>query len=431
MIWNSPVECMPRDDLKRLQDARLREVVERVYYNVPWYREKMQKAGLSPEDIRGTDDLHRLPFTTKEDLRETYPFGMFAVPMSEILRVHASSGTTGRATVVGYTRRDLGMWSEVVARCLACAGVGREDIIQIAYGYGLFTGGLGLHYGAEKIGAVVVPVSGGNTKRQIQLMKDFGSTVLACTPSYALYLAEAMEEERTDPHSLRLRVGVFGAEPWTESMRREIENRLGIKAIDIYGLSEVVGPGVSCECEYQDGLHINEDHFVPEIIDPESLQPLPPGSRGELVFTTVTKEGLPLIRYRTRDLTTLNYETCRCGRTMVRMAKCTGRSDDMLIIRGVNVFPSQIESILLEMSETKPHYLIVVDRVNNLDTLQILVEVEELYFDKISQLQGLRDRLQQQVESTLGISAEIKLVEPKTIERFEGKARRVIDKRTF
>jgi len=288
-----------------------------------------------------------------------------------------------------------------------------------------------LHYGAEKIGAVVVPVSGGNTKRQIQLMKDFGSTVLACTPSYALYLAEAMEEERIDPHSLRLRVGVFGAEPWTESMRREIENRLGIKAIDIYGLSEVVGPGVSCECEYQDGLHINEDHFVPEIIDPESLQPLPPGSRGELVFTTVTKEGLPLIRYRTRDLTTLNYETCRCGRTMVRMAKCTGRSDDMLIIRGVNVFPSQIESILLEMSETKPHYLIVVDRVNNLDTLQILVEVEELYFDKISQLQGLRDRLQQQVESTLGISAEIKLVEPKTIERFEGKARRVIDKRTF
>ncbi|HQK38129.1 MAG TPA: phenylacetate--CoA ligase [Bacteroidales bacterium] len=431
MIWNSPVECMPREDLKRLQDARLREVVERVYYNVPWYREKMQKAGLSPEDIRGTDDLHRLPFTTKEDLRETYPFGMFAVPMSEILRVHASSGTTGRATVVGYTRRDLGMWSEVVARCLACAGVGREDIIQIAYGYGLFTGGLGLHYGAEKIGAVVVPVSGGNTKRQIQLMKDFGSTVLACTPSYALYLAEAMEEERIDPHSLRLRVGVFGAEPWTESMRREIENRLGIKAIDIYGLSEVVGPGVSCECEYQDGLHINEDHFVPEIIDPESLQPLPPGSRGELVFTTVTKEGLPLIRYRTRDLTTLNYETCRCGRTMVRMAKCTGRSDDMLIIRGVNVFPSQIESILLEMSETKPHYLIVVDRVNNLDTLQILVEVEELYFDKISQLQGLRDRLQQQVESTLGISAEIKLVEPKTIERFEGKARRVIDKRTF
>jgi phenylacetate-CoA ligase len=422
---------MPREELKRLQDARLREVVERVYYNVPWYREKMQKAGLSPDDIRGTDDLYRLPFTTKEDLRETYPFGMFAVPLSEILRVHASSGTTGRATVVGYTRRDLGMWSEVVARCLACAGVGREDIIQIAYGYGLFTGGLGLHYGAEKIGAVVVPVSGGNTKRQIQLMKDFGSTVLACTPSYALYLAEVMEEEKTDIGSLRLRVGVFGAEPWTESMRREIENRLNIKAIDIYGLSEVIGPGVSCECEYQDGLHINEDHFIPEIIDPESLNPLPPGSRGELVFTTVTKEGLPLIRYRTRDLTTLNYETCRCGRTMVRMAKCTGRSDDMLIIRGVNVFPSQIESILLEMNETKPHYLIIVDRVNNLDTLQILVEVEELYFDKISQLQGLRDRLQQQVESTLGISADIKLVEPKTIERFEGKARRVIDKRKF
>ncbi|MFW5710128.1 MAG: phenylacetate--CoA ligase family protein, partial [Bacteroidota bacterium] len=344
----------------------------------------------------------------------------------------ASSGTTGRPTVVGYTRKDLATWSEVVARTLTCAGIERNDFIQIAYGYGLFTGGLGIHYGGEKIGAVVIPVSGGNTKRQLQLMRDFGSTAIACTPSYALYLAEAMEEIGISKDTLRLKVGVFGAEPWTDNMRHEIENKLNIRAIDIYGLSEIIGPGVVSECEYQDGLHINEDHFLPEIIDPVTLEPLKEGEKGELVFTTLTKEGLPLVRYRTSDLTTLTTHKCRCGRTLVRMAKCMGRSDDMLIIRGVNIFPSQIETVLLEISETKPHYLIIVDRVNNLDMMQVLVEVEEAFFlDRISQLQDLRKKIQHNLESTLGINVEVKLVEPKTIERSEGKSKRVIDKRNI
>jgi phenylacetate-CoA ligase len=430
MIWNKSMECMPRQELKEMQSQRLVEMVERVYYNVPFYREKIQHSGLGPEDIRGIEDLHKLPFTTKNDLRDNYPYGLFAIPSTEIVRLHASSGTTGKPVVVGYSRRDLVTWSEVVARTLASAGVEKHDFIQIAYGYGLFTGGLGLHYGGEKLGAVVIPVSGGNTRRQLQLMKDFGTTVLACTPSYALYLAEALEEEKISLSELKLRVGVFGAEPWTENMRREIEKKLNIKAIDIYGLSEIIGPGVASECECQDGLHINEDHFVPEIIDPETMELLPPGSKGELVFTTVTKEGIPLIRYRTRDLTSLNYEPCGCGRTLVRMKKCTGRSDDMLIIRGVNVFPSQIESILLEIGELKPHYQIIVDRVHNLDILQVLVEVDEQFFrDRISQLQKISKQIHHAIESTLGISAEVKLVEPKTIERSDGKARRVIDKR--
>ncbi len=421
---------MSRKAMKELQSERLRNAVERVYYNVPYYREKMQQAGLAPEDIDGIEDLHTLPFTVKQDLRDNYPFGLFAVPMSEIIRLHASSGTTGQPTVVGYTRKDLATWSEVVARTLSCAGIERSDFIQIAYGYGLFTGGLGIHYGSEKIGAVVIPVSGGNTKRQIQLMKDFGSSVLACTPSYALYLAEAIEESGISRNELKLRVGVFGAEPWTEAMRLEIEDKLKIKAIDIFGLSEIIGPGVASECEYQTGLHIQEDHFIPEIIDPVSLKVLPEGQEGELVFTTVTKEGLPLIRYRTRDLSTLEYGKCLCGRTTVRMSKILGRSDDMLIIRGVNVFPSQIESVLLEMSETKPHYLLIVDRKNNLDMLQLQVEVEEQFFqDKISQLQDLRRKIQSNLESALGLSVDVKLVEPKTIERSEGKAKRVIDKR--
>jgi phenylacetate-CoA ligase len=366
----------------------------------------------------------------KQDLRDNYPFGLFTVPMSEIIRLHASSGTTGQPTVVGYTRKDLATWSEVVARTLSCAGIERSDFIQIAYGYGLFTGGLGIHYGSEKIGAVVIPVSGGNTKRQIQLMKDFGSSVLACTPSYALYLAEAIEESGISRNELKLRVGVFGAEPWSEAMRLEIEDKLKIKAIDIFGLSEIIGPGVASECEFQTGLHIQEDHFIPEIIDPVSLKVLPEGQEGELVFTTVTKEGLPLIRYRTRDLSTLEYGTCECGRTTVRMKKILGRSDDMLIIRGVNVFPSQVETVLLEMSETRPHYLLIVDRINNLDMLQLQVEVEEQFFqDKISQLQDLRRKIQSNLESALGLSVDVKLVEPKTIERSEGKAKRVIDKR--
>lgn len=432
MIWNKTFECMGRDEMRSCQGRRLIDMVERVYHNVPFYRNKMQELGLHPEDIRSVDDLKKLPFTTKQDLRDNYPFGLFAVPQSEIVRVHASSGTTGKPTVVGYTRRDLATWSEVVARTLTAAGAHKHDIVHIAYGYGLFTGGLGLHYGSEKIGATVIPVSGGNTKRQLQIMRDFGSTVLACTPSYALYLAEALEEDGFKREDYKMRVGVFGAEPWTENMRREIEDKWKIKAIDIFGLSEVIGPGVSCECEHQDGLHVNEDHFIPEIIDPVTLEVLPEGSEGELVFTTVTKEGLPLLRYRTRDLTSLNYQPCRCGRTLVRMRKCTGRSDDMLIIRGVNLFPSQIESVLLDMAETKPHYLLIVDRENNLDTLELQVEVEQQFFqDRISELQKLTKKIQHNLESTLGLSIHVKLVEPKTIERSEGKAKRVIDKRKY
>lgn len=421
---------MGRDEMRTCKSRRLIDMVERVYHNVPFYRNKMQELGLHPEDIQSIDDLSKLPFTTKQDLRDNYPYGLFAVPMSEIVRVHASSGTTGKPTVVGYTRKDLGTWSEVVARTLTSAGAHKHDVVHIAYGYGLFTGGLGLHYGSEKIGATVIPVSGGNTKRQLQIMHDFGSTVLACTPSYALYLAEAIQEEGFKREDFKLRVGVFGAEPWTESMRREIEEKWKIKAIDIFGLSEVIGPGVSCECEYQCGLHVNEDHFVPEIIDPITLKPLPAGEEGELVFTTITKEGLPLLRYRTRDLTSLNYEPCKCGRTLVRMRKCTGRSDDMLIIRGVNLFPSQIETVLLQMSETQPHYLIIVDRVNNLDTLEVWVEVEQQFFiDKISELQNLTRKIQHNIESAIGLGVTVRLVEPKTIERSEGKAKRVIDKR--
>lgn len=430
MIWNEHFECMDRERLSIVQSERLCQMVERVYYNVPFYRKKMQELGMEPGDVRGIEDLHKLPFTTKQDLRDNYPFGLFAAPMSDVVRVHASSGTTGKPTVVGYTRRDISTWSEVVARSLAAGGVGRNDRIQVAYGYGLFTGGLGVHYGAERVGATVIPISGGNTKKQIQLMQDFESTVLACTPSYALYLAEALEELGIDPATLKLKVGIFGAEPWTENMRKEIEEKLHIKAIDIYGLSEIIGPGVSIECMEQNGLHIFEDHFIPETIDKETLLPTELGDEGELVFTTVTKEALPILRYRTRDLTRLNYDKCECGRTMVRMEKCTGRSDDMLIIRGVNIFPSQIESVLLELSETKPHYLLIVDRINNLDTLEVWVEVDEMFFsDEIKKLESLTRKITNALESTLGISVKVKLVEPKTIERSEGKAKRVIDNR--
>jgi len=429
-IWNRHFETMPRQRMQEVQSERLLETIERVYYNVPWYRSKMQERGIGPEHIQSRDDLKHLPFTTKPDLRDNYPFGLFALPMSEIIRLHASSGTTGRPTVVGYSRRDIALWSEVMARTLTAAGVSKEDFIQIAYGYGLFTGGLGLHYGGEKVGASVIPISGGNTKRQLQLMNDFGSTVIACTPSYAFYLAEAIDESDIPRSDLKLKTGIFGAEPWTDNMRREIENKLQIKAFDIYGLSEIIGPGVSFDCPYQCGLHINEDHFIPEIIDPETEEVLPEGELGELVFTTITKEGLPLIRYRTRDLTRLHFDTCQCGRTLVRMDKCTGRSDDMLIIRGVNLFPSQIESVLLEMDETTPHYLLVVERINNLDTLELHVEVEDRFYqDRISELQNLGRKIKNQIESTIGLSVNVKLVEPKTIERSEGKAKRVIDKR--
>jgi phenylacetate-CoA ligase len=378
------------------------------------------------------DDLNKLPFTTKADLRDNYPFGLFTVPMSEIVRLHASSGTTGKPTVVGYTRKDIQMWSEVVTRSLCMAGVHHHDIVQIAYGYGLFTGGLGLHYGTENLGASVIPISGGNTTKQIQLMEDFGSSVLCCTPSYALNIAEVMKEQGVDPRNLKLRVGIFGAEPWTEGMRKEIEAKLGLKAIDIYGLSEIVGPGVSCECEHQCGMHINEDHFLPEIIDPETLEPVPAGEMGELVFTTITKEGIPLIRYRTRDLTRLIYDKCACGRTLVRMQKCKGRSDDMLIIRGVNVFPSQIETVLLQISEVEPHYLLVIEREGTLDSVTLMVEVQEQFFsDEVRKLQELRVKITRQLESMLGITVNVKLVEPKTIERTAGKAQRVIDKRSL
>jgi len=430
VIWNTSCECLSRDELCLRQGQELRGMVERVYHNVQFYRDKMQRLGLTPEDIQSIDDLEKLPFTTKDDLRETYPFGLFAVPLDQIVRLHASSGTTGRATVVGYTRRDIQVWSEVVARSLASAGTTSRDMVQVAYGYGLFTGGLGLHYGAEKVGAAVIPISGGNTRRQIQLMRDFGTTVLACTPSYALYLAETLQDMGIHRDELKIRVGLFGAEPWTEGMRREIEERLGIKALDIYGLSEVIGPGVACECLERQGLHIQEDHFVAEVVDSTSLKVLPEGSSGELVFTTITKEGLPLIRYRTRDLTRLERSPCACGRTSARMMKCLARSDDMLIIRGVNVFPSQVESVLLEIAGVAPHYVLVVDREHNLDHLTLMVEVDEhVISDNVGQLESWTAKVHHALESTLGISITVKLVEPKTIERSEGKAKRVIDKR--
>lgn len=430
MIWNEKIECASREEMRMIQSERLRDTVNRIYHNVPYYRKKMQEVGLTANDIHGIEDLTKLPFTIKYDLRDNYPFGLFTVPMSEIVRLHASSGTTGKPTVVGYTRKDIQMWAEVVSRSLCMAGVHRNDIVQIAYGYGLFTGGLGIHYGTENLGASVIPISGGNTHKQVQLMEDFGSSVLCCTPSYALNIAEVMKEMKVDIKNLKLRIGIFGAEPWSEEMRREIETKLGIKAIDIYGLSEVIGPGVSCECEHQCGMHINEDHFLPEIIDPETLQPVAPGEIGELVFTTITKEGIPLIRYRTRDLTRLIYDKCTCGRTLVRMEKCKGRSDDMLIIRGVNVFPSQVETVLLNMSEVEPHYLIQVDREGTLDMMSVMVEVQEQFFsDEIKKLEELRLKIARNLEQVLGIAINVKLVEPKTIVRTAGKATRVIDNR--
>ena len=428
--WNSTYECMPREEMSRVQNERLVNTVKRIYHNVPFYREKMQKKGVEPGDIKSIQDLSKLPFTYKQDLRDTYPYGMFAIPLSEIVRIHASSGTTGRQTVVGYSRRDIDTWAEVMARTLSCAGATKESFIQVAYGYGLFTGGLGVHYGAERVGASVIPISGGNTKRQLQIMKDFGTTILACTPSYALFMAEEMEEAGIKKGELKLKAGVFGAEPWSNNMRNEIEQRLGILAIDIYGLSEIIGPGVATECYCKCGLHIQEDHFIPEIINPETEEVLPPGSKGELVFTTVTKEGLPLLRYRTRDISTLNYEKCECGRTCVRMSKVTGRTDDMLIIRGVNVFPSQIESVLLELGETAPHYMLIVDRVNNLAVMEIWVEMtQSMFSDEVKHIEDLERMIKKEVENTLGLSAKVKLVEPKSIERSEGKAKRVIDKR--
>ncbi|MCR4788488.1 MAG: phenylacetate--CoA ligase [Lachnospiraceae bacterium] len=429
MIWNESKECMSRDELMNLQSKRLVKTVDRVYHNVEYYRKKMQSVGIEPGDIRGVEDIHKLPYTTKDDLRDTYPFGLFATPMSEIVRVHASSGTTGKATVVGYTRRDIEIWSECVARAMTMAGIGRGDVVQVAYGYGLFTGGLGAHYGAEHLGATVVPQSTGNTKKLITMMIDFGVTAIACTPSYLLHIAETLENENL-LGQIKLKSAVCGAEPWTEAMRLQIEDRLHIKAHDIYGLSEVMGPGVACDCEFHQGLHIAEDHFYPEIIDPETLEPLDANQPGELVFTTLTKEGLPLLRYRTKDLTSISYDKCECGRTSARISRFKGRSDDMLIIRGVNVFPSQIEAALLEMSGTTPHYMMIVDRTNNLDTLEVQVEVEERFFsDEIRELENLSKQIARTIQMAIGLAVKVKLVEPKTLERFEGKSKHVIDNR--
>lgn len=432
MIWNTPKECMSHEDKRRMQGERLRKLVERVYHCTPFYRQKMQEMDITPDDIHSIEDIVKLPFTTKQDLRDNYPYGMFAVPMSEIIRLHASSGTTGLPTVVGYTRRDLSIWSEMIARCLSAYGATSNDIFTVAYGYGLFTGGLGVHYGVEHLGGTVIPMSSGNTAKQIQLMHDFGPTAIACTPSYALYLAEAMQKTGISREEFKLRIGIFGAEPWTENMRKEIEAKMGIDAYNIYGLSEVMGPGVSHECEYKDGSHIVDDHFYPEIISPDTFEQLPYGEQGELVFTTLTKEGLPLLRYRTKDLCTLTDQACQCGRTNVRMSRIVGRSDDMLIIRGVNVFPSQIESVILEMEEFEAHYLLIVDRVNNLDILEVQVEVRDgFYSDEITKMFALKKKLGQRIQSVLGISADIKLVEPFSIKRSEGKAQRVVDKRVF
>jgi phenylacetate-CoA ligase len=431
MIWNEEFETLPREALEALQLKRLKSLVDRVYTAVPYYREKMDKAGVKPADIKSLSDLSKLPFTTKEDLRLNYPFGLFAVPFDKVVRIHASSGTTGKPTVVGYTKNDIDAWAELMARTLSAGGAHAGDVVHNAYGYGLFTGGLGAHYGAERLGAAVIPISGGNSKRQIMLMQDFGSTVLMCTPSYALNLADVMKEMNVDPKSLKLRVGLFGAEPWSENMRQEIEARLNIKAIDIFGLSEVMGPGVASECiEEKHGLHVFEDYFIPEIVNPETFEPVPHGELGELVFTTLTKEAFPVIRYRTKDLSRIIDAPCSCGRTFHRMQRITGRTDDMLIIRGVNVFPSQIEHVLMSIEGVEPHYQIIVDRQASLDIMEVQVEVSDnIFSDEIKVLEKLGKRIEREIKDLLGVSCKVKLVEPKTIQRSEGKAKRVIDNR--
>ncbi|TSK07891.1 MAG: phenylacetate--CoA ligase [Geobacter sp.] len=431
MFFNEEFETLPREALEALQLKRLKAMVARVEKSVPFYKEALAKAGVTADSIQSLKDLQRLPFTYKQDMRDSYPYNLFAVPMEDIVRIHASSGTTGKPTVVGYTKKDIETWSELMARSFMAAGVHKGDIIHNSYGYGLFTGGLGAHYGAERLGASVIPMSGGNTKKQIMIMQDFGSTVLTCTPSYSLFMAEAAKEEGIDFRDLKLRVGIFGAEPWSEEMRRDIEGKLNLSAVDIYGLSEIMGPGVAIECcQAKKGLHIWEDHFIPEIINPETCEVLPEGQMGELVITTITKEGIPLIRYRTRDITSITYEPCTCGRTHARIARMSGRSDDMLIIRGVNVFPSQIEAILMGVEGVEPHYVLIVERKDNLDTLEVQVEVgENLFSDEIKHLQALSTKIEKQIKEMLGVTCRVRLVEPKSITRSEGKAKRVIDNR--
>ena len=429
MIWNKEIECMSRDEMTALQSKKLVKLVKYVYDNVPFYRKKMEKVGLLPEDIKSIEDIVKLPFTTKDDLRDNYPFGLFARPQKDIVRIHASSGTTGKATVVGYTRNDLESWSECGARCFSMAGVTDEDIIQVAYGYGLFTGGLGAHDAVTKIGAMVVPMSTGNSKKLITMMNDFGATAIACTPSYLLHLTELLEAENLIG-KIKLKKAICGAEPWTEKMRNDIESRLHIKAYDIYGLSEVMGPGVACDCDYHKGLHVCEDHFYPEILDSKTLLPVPEGETGELVFTTLSKEGLPLIRYRTKDLTSISYEKCECGRTSPRLSRFKGRVDDMLIIRGVNVFPSQIEAALVDVEEVSPHYFLTVDRINNLDTMEIKIELKpEYYTDEIKGIEKVALKVSHVINQALGLNAKIKIVEPNSLARSEGKAVHVIDNR--
>ncbi len=431
MLYDVSNETMPREELEALQLRRLKSMVERVYYNVPFYQKKFNEVGIKPEQIRSLDDLKYLPFTEKQDLRNNYPFGLFAVPRDNVVRVHASSGTTGKATVVGYTQRDVNTWAELMARSLMCAGASRRDIVHNAYGYGLFTGGLGMHYGVERLGATILPISGGGTRRQVMLMRDFGSTIICSTPSYALFLYEAILEAGIKIEDLKLHTGIFGAEPWSEKMRCEIEDKLRIKALDIYGLSEIMGPGVGMECcDAQDGLHVWEDHFLIEIIDPETGEQLPLGETGELVITTITKEAQPLVRYRTRDITCINAIPCKCGRTHRRITRLQGRSDDMLIIRGVNVFPQQIETILLETQGVAPHYQLILTREGSLDMLEVKVEVDEkLFSDEIKHLQRIEAKIQKNIKEFLGVTAKVTLSEPRSIERFEGKAKRIIDLR--
>jgi len=429
-IWDPANECLDRQELAVLQLERLRSTVQRVFDRVPCYQDKFSLLGLQAGDINSLSDLAKLPFTTKEDLRLNYPYGMFAVPLKEVVRIHSSSGTTGKPTVVGYSRQDLQTWTELVARFMTAAGVTEEDIVHIAFGYGLFTGAFGLHYGAERIGASVIPMSSGNTDKQLMIMQDYRSTALVCTPSYALTMADKLARQGTDPASLALRVGLFGAEPWSEEMRREIESRLQIIATDNYGLSEVMGPGVAGECLHRCGMHIWEDHFIPEIIDPETGEVLPEGSIGELVLTSISKEAFPMLRYRTRDITRLDYSKCECGRTHVRMQKTMGRSDDMLIIKGVNVFPSQIEEVLFQVEGCEPHYQLVIERLGNMDVLEVQVEVnEKIFFDEMKKQRAFVERVEKRLAGTLGVSAKVKLVEPTSMPRHEGKANRIIDKR--
>ncbi len=429
-IWDPDRECMARDKIEAVQFENLSSTLERAYRNVPCYQKKFLEKGIAPKDFQALSDLAKFPFTTKEDLRLNYPYGMFAIPLREVVRIHSSSGTTGKPTVVGYSRNDLNNWTELVARMMTAAGVTADDIVHIAFGYGLFTGAFGLHYGAERIGASVIPISSGNTEKQIMIMQDYQSSALVCTPSYALTIADHLEKMSISPASLKLKVGLFGAEPWSEEMRREIEDRLGIMATDNFGLSEVMGPGVAGECEFKCGMHIFEDHFIPEIIDPETCEVLPPGSVGELVLTTLTKEAFPMIRYRTRDITRLHYDTCRCGRTMVRMEKTRGRSDDMLIVKGVNVFPTQIEEVLFQVEGCEPHYQLVLDRDGHMDTLEVQVEVNEsIFFDEMKKQREFVGLVEKRLAATLGLRARVKLVEPSSIPRHEGKAKRVIDRR--